>query len=84
MVRQSISRREFIGATAAAGAGLMLASGAKVFGQTRSANGKINIALVGFGAQGRVLLESLLRIDSVRLVAICDIWAYARTYFKTW
>ncbi len=80
MVRQSISRREFIGATAAAGAGLMLASGAKVFGQTRSANGKINIALVGFGAQGRVLLESLLRIDSVRLVAICDIWAYARTY----
>ena len=80
MVRQSISRREFIGATAAAGAGLMLASGAKVFGQTRSANGKINIALVGFGAQGRVLLESLLRIDGVRLVAICDIWAYARTY----
>ena len=80
MVKQPISRREFIGTTAAAGAGLMLASSAKVFGQTRSANGKIKIALIGFGAQGRVLLESLLKIDSVRLVAICDIWAYARTY----
>jgi len=80
MVKQPITRREFIGTTAAAGAGLMLASGTKVFGQTKSANGKINIALIGFGAQGRVLLESLLQIDSVQLVAICDIWEYARTY----
>jgi predicted dehydrogenase len=80
MVNQPLTRREFIGATAAAGAGLMLASGAKVFGQTKSANGKINIALIGFGAQGRVLLESLLKIDTINLVAIVDIWEYARTY----
>ena len=80
MVKPPLSRREFIGTTAAAGAGLMLASGAKVFGQTKSANSKINIALIGFGAQGRVLLESLLKIDSIRLVAIVDIWEYARTY----
>jgi predicted dehydrogenase len=80
MVNQPLTRREFIGATAAAGAGLMLASGTKIFGQTKSANGKINIALIGFGAQGRVLLESLLRIDNVHLVAIVDIWEYARTY----
>ncbi|HZL78205.1 MAG TPA: Gfo/Idh/MocA family oxidoreductase, partial [Candidatus Limnocylindrales bacterium] len=80
MVNQPFTRREFIGTSAAAGAGLMLASGAKVFGQTKSANSKLNIALVGFGAQGRVLLESLLKIDGIRLVAICDIWEYARTY----
>jgi predicted dehydrogenase len=80
MVNEPLTRREFIGTTAAAGAGLMLASGATVFGQTRPANGKINIALVGFGAQGRVLLESLLKIDGIRLVAFCDIWEYARTY----
>ena len=80
MVNEPLTRREFIGTTAAAGAGLMLASGATVFGQTKSANGKINIALVGFGAQGRVLLESLLKIDGIRLVAFCDIWEYARTY----
>jgi len=80
MVNQPFTRREFIGTSAAAGAGLMLASGAKVFGQTKSANSKLNIALIGFGAQGRVLLESLLKIDGIRLVAICDIWEYARTY----
>ena len=27
-----------------------------------------------------MLLESLLKIDGVQLVAICDIWEYARTY----
>jgi predicted dehydrogenase len=80
MVNQPITRRKFIGATAAAGAGLMLASSAKVFGQTPSANGKLNIALIGFGAEGRVLLESLLKIKGVQLVAIVDIWPYARTY----
>ena len=80
MVTRPINRREFIGTTAAAGAGLMLASGANVFGQTPSANGKINLALIGFGAQGRVLLESLLKIDTVKLVAIVDIWPYARNY----
>ena len=80
MVTRPINRREFIGTTAAAGAGLMLASGANVFGQTPSANGKINLALIGFGAQGRVLLESLLKINTVNLVAIVDIWEYARTY----
>ena len=80
MVNQPLTRREFIGATAAAGAGLMLASGANAFGQTKPANSRINIALVGFGAQGRVLLESLLKIDGIQLVAICDIWEYARTY----
>jgi predicted dehydrogenase len=80
MVNQPLTRREFIGATAAAGAGLMLAPGAKVFGQPKPAGGRINVALIGFGAQGRVLLESLLKIDSVNLVAIVDIWEYARTY----
>ena len=80
MVTPPITRREFISATAAAGAGLMLASGAKVFGQTKSANGRLNIALIGFGAEGRVLLESLLLIEGIQLVAIVDIWPYARTY----
>jgi predicted dehydrogenase len=80
MVSPLISRREFIGTTTAAGAGLMLASSTKVFGQTKSPNSRLNIALIGFGAEGRVLLESLLKIDGIQLVAICDIWEYARTY----
>lgn len=76
----SFTRREFISTTAAAGAGLILASGANVMTQAASANDKLNIALIGFGAQGRVLLESLLKIEGIRLVAIVDIWEYALTY----
>jgi len=75
-----LNRREFISAAAAAGAGLVLASGPKVFGQTKSPNDKLNLALIGFGAQGRVLLESLLVIEGIQLTAIVDIWPYARTY----
>src|SRR6185437_2031032 len=80
MVTQPFTRRKFIGATAAAGAGLMLASGTKVFGQGKSPNDKLNIALIGFGAEGRVLLESLLLITGIHLVAVVDVWDYARTY----
>ena len=80
---RDLTRREFLGTTAAAGAGLVLASGAKVFGQTPasgSPGSKLNIALIGFGAEGRVLLESLLKIQTIHLAAICDIWEYARNY----
>lgn len=76
---RNFTRREFIG-TAAVGAGLVLASGAKVLGQTKSPNSKITVALIGYGAEGRVLVESLLKIDTINLVAIVDIWEYARTY----
>jgi len=77
---QPLSRRKFLGATAAS-AGLMLASGAQVLGQekTQSPNGKLNVALIGFGAEGRVLVESLLKIQSIQIVAIVDIWEYARS-----
>jgi len=81
MVTNSITRRDFVRTTAAAGAGLWLASGARSLGQTDPAPGKkLNVALVGFGAQGRVLLESLLVIEGIQLVAVVDIWDYARTY----
>jgi predicted dehydrogenase len=81
MVTNSITRRDFVRTTAAAGAGLWLASGTRALAQTDPAPGKkLNVALVGFGAQGRVLLESLLIIEGIQLVAVVDIWDYARTY----
>ncbi len=79
MVTDSISRRDFMRTTAAASAGLLLASGTPLLGQA-AAGPKLKIALVGFGAQGRVLLESLLVIEGIQLVAVVDIWDYARTY----
>ena len=82
--RSGFSRRQFLGTTAAVGAGALQTSGTKVLGQTnapaKALDSKINVALIGFGAEGRVLLESLLKINTIRLVAICDIWEYARTY----
>ena len=34
----------------------------------------INVALVGAGAQGQVLQDSMLRIPGLRFRAVCDIW----------
>lgn len=81
MVENLITRREFVRNAAGAGVGLAMATSLGAFGQDKpSSDKRMDIALIGFGAQGRVLLESLLKIDSVRLVAVCDIWEYARTY----
>jgi predicted dehydrogenase len=35
---------------------------------------EINVALVGAGAQGQVLLDAMLRIPGLRFRAVCDIW----------
>jgi predicted dehydrogenase len=35
---------------------------------------EINVALLGAGAQGQVLLDSMLRIPGLHFRAVCDIW----------
>jgi len=82
-IGRDISRREFIGATAVAGAGLLLTScspdaGPKTAAGKTSPLSKLNIALIGCGAQGQVLLDSLTVIEGINLVAIADIWDYNR------
>ena len=81
MVNPFLNRREFIGATAVAGAGLLLDGCKSDTAQQgavahKSSLNTINVALVGYGEEGKVLLESLLNIEGVRLVALCDIWDY--------
>ena len=58
-MNNQIDRRNFISSSAAAGAGLMIANSA--LGQ---AGGKkdINIALLGAGAQGQVLMNAILKL----------------------
>ena len=81
-----LSRRDFLKTTAAAGLGAALAG--KALPQTAheppkpaAANpDELRIAVIGCGAQGRVLIESILRIPAVRIAAICDIWSYSRQY----
>ncbi len=73
-IKKEIDRRSFLRSTAAVGAGLVLSP--SVFGQT--AKGKkaddINVALLGVGAQGQVLLDACLKIPGIRFKAVCDIW----------
>jgi predicted dehydrogenase len=82
MVKQPFTRREFFGVTVAAGAGLLLTSCSPDSGpkpaQKGSVLNKLNIALIGCGAEGQVLLDSLLVIEGIRLAAIVDIWDYNR------
>ncbi|HDT13733.1 MAG TPA: Gfo/Idh/MocA family oxidoreductase [Candidatus Aminicenantes bacterium] len=85
-----ISRRDFLRSSATAGLGAALAG--RGLGQdppqapppAKPAAAKradeIRVAVIGCGAQGRVLIESMLRIPSVRIAAICDIWSYSRQY----
>jgi predicted dehydrogenase len=81
--KQRITRRDFIKSSATAGLGLALARHApgQTDNQTKAApSDQLSIALIGAGAQGRVLLESCLRIPGLRFAAVCDIWEYSQRY----
>lgn len=44
----------------------------------KGANEMLQIALIGAGAQGSVLMEATLRVPTVRFKAVVDIWEYSR------
>ena len=70
---KEIDRRSFLRSTAAMGAGLAFSP--MVLGQ--AGGGKpddINVALLGAGAQGQVLMNACRNIPGIRFKAVCDIW----------
>jgi len=74
-MKQGINRRNFLRSTAAIGTGLYLSSSS--LGQTRTGKADdLNIALLGAGTQGQVLMMDCLKIKGVRFKAVCDIWPY--------
>jgi len=80
-----LDRRKFLQTAAAAGAALVLARPGRLFAQNaapvpRPGSDELRIALIGVGAQGRVLMDDTLKIPNVRFVAVCDIWDYNLTY----
>ena len=76
-----ISRRQFMQSVAAAGTGLLLTDrGFAQTKRTKSGTDDINIALIGAGAEGRVLTEAMLRIPGIRFKAVCDVWDYSLNY----
>jgi len=41
---------------------------------------QLNVAVIGTGAEGRILIEDSIKIPGIRFKAICDIWDYSRRY----
>jgi len=84
--KKKFSRRDFLKSSASAGLGMALA-GTTLTG-TAFSSGKeekkkpegLNVAFIGAGVQGRILIDSCLRIAGIRIVAICDIWEYSQRY----
>ena len=80
----SVSRRAFIGTTAAATAGFTILPSTVVSGLGHTApSDKLNIAGVGVGGMG---FANLKNITGQNIVALCDVdWKYAdRNSFKRW
>jgi predicted dehydrogenase len=76
---REMGRRSFLASAAAAGTGLAVARTALGQGPEPGTD-DLNIAVIGVGAQGRVLTDSLVRIPGLRFKAICDIWSYSQRY----
>ena len=71
------SRRGFLKTGFTAG-GMVLA--APTILKAQGTGNKLNVALIGVGSQGRVLLDSLLNIEGLHFQAVCDIWELSRRY----
>jgi len=71
--QNSINRRSFIKSSAAVGAGILFAPMIMTKARANDSN-DLNIALLGTGAQGQVLMNAALKIPNIRFKAVCDIW----------
>ena len=71
--KKGIDRRRFLEYGAAAGAGLIMARMGHAQDTVQKSD-DLNVALLGAGAQGQVLLNSCLKIPGIRFKAVCDIW----------
>jgi len=70
---KGMDRRRFLQSTAAVGAGLAIAP--SILAQAGgTASDDINVALLGAGSQGQILMNACLQIPGVRFKAVCDIW----------
>ncbi len=76
-----LTRRDFIRSSAGVAAGIA-ASRAVLGGEGKPDGGEVNIAMIGVGSQGRILMNSCLRIPGIRFKAIADIWSYSQRYGK--
>jgi predicted dehydrogenase len=83
---QGLSRRDFLRTSASAGLGMAVAGSAlsargfALIQEPDSSPDDLNLAVIGAGEQGRILIDSCLHIPGIRFKAVCDIWEYSRRY----
>ena len=68
-----MNRRQFLRTGCVTGAGWLISSSAAGRSSPDAAD-ELNIALLGGGAQGQVLMNAILKIPNIRFTAVCDIW----------
>jgi predicted dehydrogenase len=72
-----MNRRTFLQSSTALSAGMWFASRAFAANEASQNKDALNVGMIGAGAQGQVLLDSILKISMespVHLKSICDIW----------
>ncbi len=69
------SRRDFLQSAAFAGTALIFSPMISAQENSEKTQDDINIALIGAGDQGKVLLTACRNIPGVRFKALCDIWS---------
>lgn len=71
--KKNLTRRTFIGQTAATGVGLTVVPSFVLGGQGRTApSDKINVALIGSGTQALKQLPDWLKREELQFVSVCD------------
>lgn len=75
-----LNRRDFISTGLKLGAAVLVAPYVARAQTASAGRAALNVALIGCGEQGRVLLNAALKIPDIRFKAVCDIWPYNRTY----
>jgi len=72
------SRRGFLKSSAIAATGLMAAP--IILKGAEDAAAPLNVALIGYGKQGRVLASQVVKSPGIHFKAVCDIWSYSKRY----
>lgn len=70
-MKTRFSRREFLTTTGAAATALALSP--RALAQSKGANDKIVLALIGCGGMGRTNMRNLMKLSGVEIAAVCDV-----------
>lgn len=73
--KAKLSRRHFLEATTLGAAGLMVgSSGARALSTAQNANNRVNMGVIGAGAQGSTLIRNLATVPNSKITGMCDIF----------